>query len=119
MSLAAAVAAQSACSRRCDSTFLPSVSLTLSLATAVGAEHRCQLAARVAAKRCLNIEIAASTRASLQLDAREGRVERIEYCQRFADASDRIVSAGEAILMVPEIVPLLRHAVEPERAPKQ
>ena len=50
----------------------------------------------------------------LQLGLNEGRVGRPEYCQRFAEASDRIVSAGEAIFMVREIVPLLRHTIEPE-----
>ena len=52
--------------------------------------------------------------AALQLDAGEGRVGKIEYCQRFAEASDRIVSAGEAIFKVREVVPLLRHTIEPE-----
>ena len=57
-------------------------------------------------RKCAQVE--------LQLGLDEGRVEGIEFCQRFAEASDRIVSAGEAIFMVREIVPLLRHALEQE-----
>ena len=52
--------------------------------------------------------------ASLQLDAGEGRVGRTEYSRRFAGASDKAASAGEAIRLVREIFPLLRYAIGPE-----
>ena len=52
--------------------------------------------------------------ASLQLDAGGGRVGRPEYCQRFAEASDMVASADEAIFMVRETIPLLRHVLGPK-----
>ena len=50
----------------------------------------------------------------LQLGLNEGRVSQPEYCQRFAEASDRIVSAGQAILMVYEMAPLLERVLHTE-----
>ena len=50
----------------------------------------------------------------LQLGLNEGRVGRPEYCQRFAEASDMVASADEAIFMVRETIPLLRHVLGPE-----